>query len=167
MQLPNNKCKIICYADDLCIKAPTLQDMQTILNQISTLTKELGLIVSISKTKFLATQDDSESLTFDEQPLESCSSYSYLGITTPPPVEFVKTLCQKLSQRLRPLRVLVVGSLRGSIVQIVRKSPNLAQLLFRASRTGNGRGAQNLVRGSRPFWISKWWTPNFHFFFQN
>ena len=106
MQLPNNKCKIICYADDLCIKAPTLQDMQTILNQISTLTKELGLIVSISKTKFLATQDDTDSLTFDEQPLDSCSSYNYLGIPTPPPVDFVKTLCKKLSQRLRPLRVL-------------------------------------------------------------
>ena len=80
--------------------------LQARLNQLFTSTKDLGLIISISKTKFLNTPDDSAILTVDEQPLESCSTYNYLGIPTPLPANFLKNLCNRLSQRLRPLKVL-------------------------------------------------------------
>ena len=104
--LPNHNCKIICYADDICIRAPTMHDMQTIMDQISELTKDLGLVISIPKTKFQSTINQTESLYLDDQPLELCSSYKYLGIPSPLPADYTKTLCNKLSQRLKPLKVL-------------------------------------------------------------
>ena len=44
--LPNSYCTIICYADDICIRAPSARDMQEILNQLSEVTKELGIVIS-------------------------------------------------------------------------------------------------------------------------
>ena len=104
---PNNKCIVICYADDICIRAPNIHDMQIILDQLSDLTKDLGLVISIPKTKFQNTTNEVATLQRDEQLLEPCSTYNYLGIPTPQPLSYVKDLHNRLSQRLKPLRVLV------------------------------------------------------------
>ena len=104
--LPNHNCIIICYADDICIRTPSMHDMQAIMDQISELTKDLGLVISIPKTKFQSNCNEAEGLSLDGLPLEACTSYKYLGIPTPLPADYVMNLCDKLSQRLRPLKVM-------------------------------------------------------------
>ena len=44
---PNNKCIVICYADDICIRAPNIHDMQIVLDQLSHLTKDLDLVICL------------------------------------------------------------------------------------------------------------------------
>ena len=104
--LPNHNCIIICYADDICIRTPTMHDMQTVMDQITELTKDLGLIISIPKTKLQCNTNATEPLSIDGQPLETCTPYKYLGIPTPLPEDYINNLCDRLSQRLKPLKVL-------------------------------------------------------------
>ena len=49
--LPTFDCKIICYADDICIRAASIAEMQNILDQVAIKAKDLGLVISIPKTK--------------------------------------------------------------------------------------------------------------------
>ena len=106
INLPNNQCKIICYADDICVRAPTSGDMQDILNQLYEQTKLLRLVISESKTKFYCSTGETMSLYVNNQSLEQCLSYKYLGIMTPLPKNYVTTLCKRLVDRLKPLKVL-------------------------------------------------------------
>ena len=117
--LPNSYCTIICYADDICIRAPSARDMQEILNQLSEVTKELGLVISALKTKCNSTTGEQITFLLNDQPLDECTHYKYLGIPTPLPKDYVKTLCNKLSQRLRPLKVLA-NRIAGVNINICR-----------------------------------------------
>ena len=109
IKLPNNQCTIICYADDICIRAPTANDMQMILDQFSEVAKNLGLIVSVPKTKYVCKREETLNLELNRELVEKSMEYKYLGIPTPFHInekENVKMLCTRLSKRLRPLRVL-------------------------------------------------------------
>ena len=45
-------------------------------------------------------------LMLNEKQIEHCKEYKYLGIPTPLPNNYIKLLCDRLSQRLRPLKTL-------------------------------------------------------------
>ena len=109
INLPNKNCTIICYADDICIRAPTTDDMQIILNQFSKVTNDLGLVVSVPKTKYVCETEGILNLELNKEKIEKSIDYKYLGIPTPFHInakENIKMLCTRLSKRLRPLRVL-------------------------------------------------------------
>ena len=117
--LPSNMCKIICYADDVCIRTATPADMQNILDQITDVAKDIGLMISIPKTKFLSTKSENIQLSLNNAPIELCSDYRYLGIPVPPPANYIKDLCEKLSQRLRPLKMLA-NKIAGVSIKLCR-----------------------------------------------
>ena len=48
--------EIICYADDICIKALTPARMQHILNEFTSKAAECGLVISVEKTQALRQQ---------------------------------------------------------------------------------------------------------------
>ena len=104
--LPSNNCKIICYADDICIRTSTAPEMQNILDQLTNVTKDLGLVISIPKTKCQFSKPSNVQLSLNQEPVDICSQYRYLGIPVPLPRNYIKLLCERLSQRLRPLKVL-------------------------------------------------------------
>ena len=104
--LPSPNCKIICYADDICIHAADATEMQNILDQISNKVKELGLIISVPKTKYHVSSVENIQLMLNDNSINRCNEYKYLGVPTPLPNNYVKVLCDRLSRRLRPLKTL-------------------------------------------------------------
>ena len=106
--LPSPNCKIICYADDICIHATDTTEMQNILDQISDKLNELGLIISIPKTKYHVSSEEDMQLMLNDKSIDRCNEYKYLGVPTPLPNNYVKVLCDRLSRRLRPLKSLPI-----------------------------------------------------------
>ena len=108
--------EIICYADDICIKAPTPARMQSILNDFATKAAECGLVISVEKTKALRNKQKNVPLPayhINNNLVDTCRQYRYLGITvnrylgiTVNDPEFIDNLRKRLEERLLPLTTL-------------------------------------------------------------
>ena len=97
--LPSPNCKIICYAEDAT-------EMQIILDKISDKVNELGLVISVPKTKYYVSSAEDIQLMLNDKSVDRCNEFKYLGVPTPLPNNYVKVLCDRLSRRLRPLKTL-------------------------------------------------------------
>ena len=102
--------EIICYADDICIKAPSPTRMQSILNEFSSRAAECGLVISVEKTKALQNKNKRKTVPLpvyhiNNTVIDTCQQYRYLGVHVNDP-ELIKTLKLRLQERLKPLRVL-------------------------------------------------------------
>ena len=111
--LPSPNCKMIC------IRATDATEMQNILDQISDKVNELGLIISIPKTKYHVSSEEDIQLMLNDKLIDRCNKYKYLGVPTPLPNNYVKVLCDRLSQRLRPLKTLA-NRIAGVNVKLCR-----------------------------------------------
>lgn len=111
---------IICYADDICLRSESVQDMQNLVTQLYESTLECGLVISIPKTKMMWPND-----TFNNQvnirgtALTTCATYKYLGVVVPLQDNYVSQLKDRLTKRLRPLKALA-GRYAGANVKICR-----------------------------------------------
>ena len=121
IKLSNNNitATIICYTDDICFRTETLQDMQVLISSFYELTTQLGLVISVPKTKIQVKNNCDGDVRIGNTCLEKCSSYKYLGIITPTPKDYVKQLSVKLKTRLKPLRLLA-GNSAGANINICR-----------------------------------------------
>ena len=100
--------EIICYADDICIKASTPARMQSILNEFASKAAECGLVISVEKTKALQKKQKNRPLAnyhINNTVIDTCHQYRYLGINVNDP-ELIETIRQRLKGRLKPLKVL-------------------------------------------------------------
>ena len=119
LKIRNISAVIICYADDICFRTKTMQDMQTLMTFFYELTIKNGLIISIHKTKLQLHDNVIGDVKIGETPIAKCNSYKYLGIETPLPDDYVQQLIVKLKSRLRPLRVLA-GKSAGVNIKMCR-----------------------------------------------
>ena len=96
---------IICYADDICLRSQSVEDMQDLVTQLYEATLECGLVISVPKTKILYPLNNNcnSVVTIQDVPLTSCIDYKYLGVTTPPPCNYIGQLRDRMAHRLRPL----------------------------------------------------------------
>ncbi|KAK7081016.1 hypothetical protein SK128_025456 [Halocaridina rubra] len=89
--------------DDICIRAPSANDMQIILNEFSQVSKDIGLVISATKTKYFSSISQEPRLVLSKQMVKVCENHKYLGIPVPSPphTEYVKDLkdCNRDSDR--------------------------------------------------------------------
>ena len=69
------------YADDIVIIANSLEELQTMLNELKLRSEEIGLKLNKEKTKILTNQEDSRDIIIDNQTIEHVHEYVYLGQT--------------------------------------------------------------------------------------
>ena len=117
--LPSPNCKIICYAEDICIHAKDAIEMQNILDQISDKVNELGLVISVPKIKYQVSSEEDIQLMLNDKSVDRCNEYKYLGVPTPLPNNYVKVLCDRLFRRLRPLKTLA-NRIAGANIKLCR-----------------------------------------------
>ena len=110
---------IICYADDICFRTNTVQDMQILMTHFHELTIKNGLVISIPKTKFQLSDNTAGEIMIGDKHIEKCNSYKYLGIETPLPKDYVIQLIVRLKSRLRPLKLLA-GKDAGANINMCR-----------------------------------------------
>ena len=110
---------IICYADDICFRTKTVQDMQILMTQFHELTVKYGLVISVPKTKVQLSENMTGGIMLGDNQIEKCNSYKYLGIETPLPKDYVKQLGVRLKSRLRPLKLLA-GRTAGANINMCR-----------------------------------------------
>ena len=105
--------EIICYADDICIKALAQAKMQPILNEFASKAAECGLVISVEKTQALRQQQTKRKQKNTPRPtyqisntvIGTCDQYNYLGVNVNDP-DLIKKLVERLEDRLKPLRTL-------------------------------------------------------------
>ena len=122
---------VICYADDICIKAQSPDRLQGLLDQFAESSLKCGFVISVDKTKVLIEKNNYNSPSHNPNPiafhidnteLNHCTSYPYLGIQTDVVrncKKYVKDLKDRLTDRLKPLKTLV-GKTVGINVNIAR-----------------------------------------------
>ena len=126
--LPSSNCKII-DADDICIQTTGASEMQNIPDLIKDKVSELGLAILEPKTKYHMSSKEDNQLMFNDKSTDRCTEYRYLGVPTPHPNNYVKVLCDRLSQRLIPLKTIaeriagvnIVSNLLRCICEISRR----------------------------------------------
>ena len=119
LHMENISATIICYADDICFKTKTFQDMQILMTYFHDLTVKNGLVISVPKTKLQHTNNCTGEIKIGDNSIEKCKSYRYLGIETPLPKDYVKQLKTRITRRLRPLRLLA-GRSAGANIDMCR-----------------------------------------------
>ena len=84
-ELGGIKTNIICYADDICLLAPSNQALQSILNLVHAKLKNIGLSINIEKCKYIVFKKHksiniNSTVTLEGETIERVSEYRYLGI---------------------------------------------------------------------------------------
>ena len=84
-ELGGIKTNIICYADDICLLAPSTQALQSILNLLYAKLKNIGLSVNIEKCKYIVFKKHksiniNSTVSLEGEVVERVSEYKYLGI---------------------------------------------------------------------------------------
>ena len=69
------------YADDIVLVAKSMQELQDLTNKVKTASEAAGLFLNISKTKVMKVtkSPSNESLTVDNQNVETVEVFNYLG----------------------------------------------------------------------------------------
>ena len=72
------------YADDIVLIATSQEALQRLLNTLSTVSREYGLVISTKKTKVLvaSTAATVAQVTCDNVPLEQVKSFRYLQVAS-------------------------------------------------------------------------------------
>jgi len=110
---------IICYADDICVRASSQVRMQIILDRITAKAHECGLVISAEKTMALnPCIIPPPTFRIGDQELDICHKYKYLGVNVND-ADLVLSLKKRLWERLKPLKVLV-GREHGINVKLAR-----------------------------------------------
>jgi len=110
---------IICYADDICVRASSYERMQRILDELTTRAHECGLVISAEKTMALNPGIiPPPTFHIGNQELDMCYKYKYLGVNVND-ADLITSLKKRLWERLKPLKVLV-GKGHGINVKLAR-----------------------------------------------
>jgi len=70
------------FADDIIIFANNMQDLQQMINEINTVSQEVGLSINLKKTKIMKNKyvtDDNQAITINNIEIEKVDHYVYLG----------------------------------------------------------------------------------------
>ena len=105
-----SNCIIISYADDIIIQSKSKVELQKALNIFAKSCKELGLIISITKTKIMQNNipmHSQDKFHLNGQILENVSTYRYLGVNISSGNQYVlNELVQVCNQRLKLLKAI-------------------------------------------------------------
>lgn len=71
--------RLLAYADDIVLCAKSLQEMQTMLDDVEHECKKAGLEINVRKTKWMTNLESKDLLTLNGEAVEKVESFVYLG----------------------------------------------------------------------------------------
>ena len=91
---------ILVYADDICLLAESIDDVQCSLHRLETSAAEIGLTINYNKTKAMHLRQASvRHVHFaNDDPVDSCDKFEYLGVPTSNAETFFYLVCPRHGQ---------------------------------------------------------------------
>ena len=118
-------CKLIIYADDICIQSETHEGMKITLKKIEKMCLMSGVIISTTKTKAIYLGNGKPSrLLIDGNEIDFVDTYKYLGLyvgrRNASKSQEVNRIITNCKERIRPMRALAMGN-KGVPAGVLRK----------------------------------------------
>ena len=118
-------CKLIIYADDICIQSETHEGMKIALRKIEKMCLMSGLIISTTKTKAIYLGNGKPSrLLIDGNEIDFVDTYKYLGVyvgrRNASKAQEVNRIITSCKERIRPMRALAMGN-KGVPAGVLRR----------------------------------------------
>ena len=75
---------VLAYADDICLQADSIDNVECLLHRLETSAAKIGLTINYNKTKAMHLgQTSARHVRFaNDDPVDSCDKFEYLGVPT-------------------------------------------------------------------------------------